>query len=169
MHRLIEDNLEEYLAGEVRGRRLEELRQHLEACAGCREQVTLFEAGSQLLRSLRPGDVVDPQPGFYGRVRGRVETQINSSVWAVFFEPMFARRLVYSSLALVVLLTAAALTTGPNEYEGATPEMYIAEQEFPPTLGHDQLLDRDIVLTTLASYGEGGGEEEEHPFPVSSE
>lgn len=50
----------------------------------------------------------EPLPGFYARVMARIEAEVQPSVWNFVFQP-FARRIVYASMALAVLLLAVAL------------------------------------------------------------
>jgi len=64
-----------------------------------------FERQTLALRALRTPDDAEPKPGFYARVMQRIdEARASSSVWSVFLEPLFARRLALASAALVVLL-----------------------------------------------------------------
>ncbi len=75
MHEPVVEGLEEYLAGEARGARLEAIEQHLAECAACRENVMALRAQQELLRELRSPVVTGPAPGFYARVMERIEAQ----------------------------------------------------------------------------------------------
>ena len=47
---------------------------------------------------------VEPGAGFYARVMNRIETQAKPSVWSLFGESMFAKRLAYASATFLVLV-----------------------------------------------------------------
>src|SRR5260370_34259517 len=103
MHQPIKDNLEEYLKGSAQ-QVPQAFHAHLVACEECASELRLLETQANMLRSLRSVADVAPHPGFYARVMERVEEQGRGSVWSVFFQPSFGRRLAIASSALVVLL-----------------------------------------------------------------
>ncbi|MBZ2184457.1 MAG: hypothetical protein K7J46_07060 [Bryobacter sp.] len=86
---------------------------YLNANPEARQQVLDMIDISRLIREnfqLPPGEQTDiePAPGFYARVMARIESQaLPPSIWNFFLEPL-GMRLVYASLALAVLLFAAA-------------------------------------------------------------
>jgi hypothetical protein len=59
-----------------------------------------------LLRELRPpgGAEPEPQPGFYARVMERIEAEGPISIWNLFVESAFGRRIAVASMALALLL-----------------------------------------------------------------
>jgi hypothetical protein len=92
---------------------------------------------TQLLQSLRCPDELTPRAGFYARVMDRVESQDNKSVWSVFLEPIFGRRLAMASAALMLLLGLAFFTTPQAEEEFAfNPDSVVMDESRPaPALG----------------------------------
>jgi hypothetical protein len=103
---------------------------------------------------------VDPAPGFYARVIERIEAQRVNSFWSVFLEPVMARRIVYASLCLLVLLGSAVVSTGPMQSGPAaatTPVALMADESMPAADGSDIHHDRTVVLTTLTSFGGPAG------------
>jgi predicted anti-sigma-YlaC factor YlaD len=103
MHRLIRDHLEEVLTGD--GMRPDHpAGKHLAACEECRNEVSLMQGHGELLRSWQSSAEVDPHPGFYARVMERIETQGPASIWNLFFDSVFGRRIAMASLALALLL-----------------------------------------------------------------
>ena len=46
----------------------------------------------------------EPDAAFYARVMNRIETQARPSVWSLFGESMFAKRLAYASATFLVLI-----------------------------------------------------------------
>ena len=87
-------------------------RAHLGACSGCREQVAALQAQARMLHILRaPAEDLHPAPGFYARVMERIEAQRPVSLWSVFLEPIFARRVMYATLVLLLTLGSSTLFT----------------------------------------------------------
>jgi anti-sigma factor RsiW len=150
MHEPVIGRLEEYLAG---GGPFVDVEEHLNNCANCRKELDAMQMHSALFRSLRAD--VDPTAGFYARVINRVETQARPSVWSLFGESLFAKRLAYASgVALVALGTL--LVTSPDAEEPlavAAPERILAGESDPmPVTMEDPQQDRDVVLVNLATY-----------------
>lgn len=108
---------------------------------------------SLLIRSTLAAPDVDTAAGFYARVIARIEAQTKPSIWNILLEP-FVRRIVYASLALMLLLGGVLVSTEPHEEETASlPEVMLASDEEPaPLLGTDQERDRDAVLVNLTTY-----------------
>ena len=101
MHEFVKGSLEEYLSGAH-----PETEEHLRTCESCRIEVEAMRAQSSLFASLKAPAEMEPGPGFYARVMSRVETQTRPSVWSLFGESLFAKRLVYASAACLVLFGA---------------------------------------------------------------
>jgi hypothetical protein len=93
---------------------------------------------------------------------GRIEEQDRRSVWSVFLQPSFGRRLAIASATLVVLLGTYLVTTEPGDQNVvlapstvATDSVNVAATEagvVPDTL--QQQRQRDAVLVDLASFHE---------------
>lgn len=162
MHQPIRDNLEEYLKG-AGSQMPQEFNAHLASCHDCAAELRLLEDQAAMLRSLQAGEV-EPSPGFYARVRERIEEQAKSSIWSVFLDPSFGRRLAVASAALVLLLATYLVTTEPGDHgnmaanpvvvleDNPTPELAVQQQD---TVARDTLQqERDAVLVNLASYHE---------------
>jgi anti-sigma factor RsiW len=115
MHDVIRNGLEGYLSRHLAPEHLAAFRAHLAECAGCRERVAAFEQQSALIQTLRVSEEdVAPAPGFYARVMERIDSQRPISLWSVFLQPLFARRVLYASLALFLFLGSSILWTGEN-------------------------------------------------------
>lgn len=155
MHGLIRKRLEDYLRGGSDKKVPLEFEQHLRDCESCREEVSWMQDQSQVLRALSAPRDIEPAPGFYARVLNRIEAQQSGSIWSVFLDPIFGRRLVATSLTLAVLLggyVAFREVAYPPSANDA--EAIIAVEEHPPGLGQDRQRDRDTILVTLATYNE---------------
>ena len=111
MHRVIQDRLEEVLDSVRAGKLSGELTVHLDQCAECRREIESMDQQARLLRRLRPQAEAEPRAGFYARVLERIELQGPVSVWNLFFDSMFGRRIAFASLALMLLLGVYLVST----------------------------------------------------------
>jgi anti-sigma factor RsiW len=154
MHQPIRDSLEEYLAGALGPQEQRNLEAHLASCSECRKKVEEIEQQSGMFQALRPSEVPELDPSFYARVIDRIDNMRVPSFWSLLLEPAFAKRLVYSSLLLLVLLGGLLMTTPAGNMTPAhTPESILAGEQYPPAHGgvdHD----RDVVLVNLATYSD---------------
>jgi anti-sigma factor RsiW len=166
MHQEISRHLEEYLKGEesLRGSAPAEFHSHLGECEECAQEVRALQAQSQLLRSLRAPQDIEPRAGFYARVIERIEAQ-PASIWSVFLDRRFGLRLAVASAALVALLGTYLVTSEPSGPElASSPAIVLTD---PPRTtaanlpteasgqedeGLQQKQQRDAVLVDLASY-----------------
>jgi len=158
MHQPIRENLEDYLNGPAE-KIPQEFHAHLAVCQECAGELGLLEAQASQLRMLRPAESVEPRPGFYARVRERIEAQERASIWSVFLEPRFGRRLAVASGVLALLLGGYLVSS-----ELADPEIAVAPTVAvgspaagPIAVAEDtpqQQQQRDAVLVDLASYHE---------------
>jgi hypothetical protein len=167
MHEPVVDGLEEYLAGTLAGQRLEAFRRHVAGCVECQRLLNGLPFQQALLRELRPPRPMGPAPGFYARVWTRIEAQRASSIWSVFLEPAFGRRLSYAALALLVVLSVAVWNGPGQPMVDETNPMVVFAIELPEAPGLDPGHDRAVVLTHLVSTGTAG--DEVPSLPVSSD
>lgn len=143
MHRSIRDNLEEVLAEPARSGALQE---HLHDCQECSGEINAMRAQAQLLRNLRAD--AEPRPGFYARVLERIEAQRQVSIWSLFGESAFGRRLAFASMALALLLGTYLVTTEQAEHRlaNSTRQSALMWSQAEP--------DRADVLVNLVTYQE---------------
>ncbi len=167
MHEPVVDGLEEYLAGSARGARLAAIEQHLASCQSCRSAVEQMRAHQQLFRELRSPAQLGPAPGFYARVRQRIDARRAASIWSIFLQPAFSRRLSYASLALLVVLSFAVWQGSAEPVMDEGNPMVVFALEMPDAPGLDPGHDRAVVLTHLVSSGGMG--DEIRTLPMSSD
>jgi len=112
---------------------------------------------SLLFKSLQAPADLDPRAGFYARVMNRIETQNRPSVWSLFADSLFAKRLVYASATFLLLLGTFLVSSASVEetYVASGPEAILAGQELPEPVTMDPGRDRDVVLVNLATYSDG--------------
>ena len=103
MHRLIENHLEEALS---KGGLPQDhpARQHLNECGDCRSEVDAMREQAAVLQDWAVPQEMDPHPGFYARVWDRIEAQRPVSIWNLFTESVWGRRLVTASLSVALLM-----------------------------------------------------------------
>lgn len=151
MHQPTREGLESFLAGRPEPAFLA----HINQCPECQELAGLFQSQSAIIRTLRPAEEVEPPPGFYARVMDRIEVQKSSSIWSVFLEPLFARRLMYASAVFTVVMGIFLFTSPKDEMMASTmPEQILAEEMPPPTQLVDLERDRNTVFVQLTTYQE---------------
>ena len=154
MHKPVLIHLESYLQG-VRNM---ELESHIAACSGCREQVALMRENAGLFLTLSASEVPEVRPGFYGRVIARIESQGKPGFWSLLLDPTFGRRLVYSSLSLVILMSVYLLATETptNSFASYSPEMILSQpkSDSGQPIGTNPQRDRDTVLVNLTTFSE---------------
>ena len=155
MHEPVKVYVEDYLSGSDTLPR--EFTAHLLACEACHREVAELEAQSALLRLLKAPEEFEPRAGFYARVIERVEAQRQSSIWSVFLEPAFGRRLAVASAVLAMLMGVYLVSSEPGAHSrelGAQAIVLSGEDEPGPVLGAGQEQDRGAVLVNLATYQE---------------
>lgn len=154
MHRLTKERLEQILSAPER-RLPADLEQHLAGCRECRAQLRSLREHSRCLQSLRLSEELQPRLGFAARVIDRIDSQQRASMWSVFFEPAFGRRLVLVTLALTLVLgSLVAFQEADDAFSSPPPQAIMAIEDHPPNLGLDPQRDRQTILVTLATYKE---------------
>src|SRR6202162_4299577 len=127
MHREIRNHIEDVLTGaeSVLG------RQHLSECEDCRAQLLRMREHASLLRELRPPDgaEMEPRAGFYARVMERIEAEGPISIWNLFIESAFGRRIAVASMALALLLGIYLVSA-----ERSAQDPMVAAQESQPEI-----------------------------------
>jgi hypothetical protein len=153
MQKPIRERLEEYLSGMDSASR-REYESLLARDQSARQEIDEMRGQADLLQSLRaPEEELAPAPGFYARVMDRIESQRPLSVWEVFLQPVFARRLAYASLTLILVLGMLTVRAGLSpEVVASSPEAILAERPVSRDLGVDRQHDREVVLVDLVSY-----------------
>jgi hypothetical protein len=85
----------------------------LAGCEECRSEVQGMQEHTALLRELRAPEsfVAEPRAGFYARVMERIEAEGPISIWNLFIESAFGRRIAVASMALAILLGVYLVTS----------------------------------------------------------
>ena len=152
MHGSIRDRLEELLAAGLAGARRPELDEHLASCAECSSEVEAMRSHSELLRSLRAPEDVNPAPGFYARVLQRIEERAPESIWSVLADSVFAKRLVYASLTVAVALGTYVVTEESRDGHLRGERMVAQQFHYDAPIVGSQSQQRDAVLENFAVH-----------------
>jgi predicted anti-sigma-YlaC factor YlaD len=158
MHQPIKERLEEYLGGMEDSIAEQEIEDHLASCPQCRRAVNAMRRQAEFIQGLRPAGEAEPSPGFYARVLDRIELQRVPSIWELFLEPVFGRRLVYASVTLALILGTLVVTSGtrptatPAYSNYYSPEAILAAEPVSQYMGDDIEHDRSVVFVNLATY-----------------
>jgi len=99
---------------------------------------------------IRPSDELTPSPGFYERVRSRIEQIERQSIWIPFIYSRFSTRIAISFLALSLAAFGYVVAAEWNA-NGAerTLNGRVSDAIFNPT---DLQQQRDAVLMQFAAY-----------------
>ena len=121
MHREIRDRIEDVLNGT-------RVPQHLGECRECREEIAAMREQTAWLGELRAPEnlELEPRAGFYARVLQRIEAEGPVSIWNLFIESAFGRRIAVASLALALLLGIYVVSS-----ERAAQDPFLAGQQTP--------------------------------------
>ena len=164
MHDPIRDNLEDYLRGSA-DKIPQEFQAHLASCGDCATELRLLELQSEVLRSLRPDEEMEPRAGFYARVMDRIENEGRSSIWSVLLQPSVGRRMAVACATMVVLLGTYFVATELSEPMVAVAPSVADVAPVLPEIEAPRLQtvrennaqverQRDAVLVNLASFHE---------------
>jgi hypothetical protein len=151
MHDPVVNELEDYLAGKASPA----FHGHLASCQECRAEVESIADVSGLLAVLLsdPETAVQPSPFFYTRVAAGIVERQNTGHWGLLAPgAAFFRRVAFASLLLLAGL-GSYLVMREGDISPANDAVTIIAQH-DPTADHAASSDRDVMLVTLASYGE---------------
>ena len=154
MHDAVVNELEEHLAGTASP----EFHAHLAVCRGCRSEVDSIARVSQLLTELKSDSdtAVAPSPFFYTRVAASIVEDQNTNHWGLLAPgAAFFRRVAFASLVVLACLGSYfVMREGdvPAIDRGTDAAAVIAQHDV--TADHAASSDRNLMLVTLASYGE---------------
>lgn len=159
MHQPVRNNLEEYLrsvGGSFAKPVPPEMETHLASCGDCAKKLKQLERQAVALRSLKGPADLEPRAGFYARVMQRIEdARATNSIWAAFLDPVFAKRLSYALVTMVLLLGTYLVSTEPGD-RGAVHQPAMAVTQTRDVVTSDDGVttpqERDAVLVDLAAY-----------------
>lgn len=153
MHRSIRGRLEDLLAFRGIASRDKELSAHLSSCTECSSEFSSMQAQAEMLTSLRAPEEMEPGPGFYARVIQRIEECAKESMWGAFICSPFAKRLIYASLTVAVMLGTYVVTQEARDGHLLGRQAVVAQNLHydAPVVG-SEVQQRDAVLENFAVH-----------------
>jgi predicted anti-sigma-YlaC factor YlaD len=155
---LIREHLEDVLAGTLPAN--DRVSVHLKECEECRDEVDGMRTQNQVLRSFKAGADFEPRAGFYARVLERIELQRPISIWALFTDSVFGRRLATASLSMAMLMGLYMVSTEQQEQSMFAAQSAVEMDPLYPSAGFAASVmdanasDNGAVLLSLVSYRE---------------
>ncbi len=150
MHDVVVNELEEHLTGKASPA----FHGHLASCRECREEVESIAGVSELFGELRPDSLnaLEPSPFFFTRVAAGIVEHQNKDHWGLLAPgAAFFRRIAFASL-LVLACLGSYLVMREDKMAGTDAATIMAQHDV--SADHAASTDRDLMLVTLASYGE---------------
>jgi len=148
MRHLVEEQLEEYLGGELSSEEERVFEEHLQQCRACGESLAQARSSHSYMALLVPEEAPPmPGPGFHFRVQRAIERKMESS-WMAELTRLLRPRLAYPLVFLMLLSAAWTLTLDLDREE----EILAAfPAQFSTTISSEteRLDSRDLVMATL--------------------
>jgi len=153
MHRSIRDRLEGLLAARGNAIRDKEASAHLASCIDCSSEFSSMQAQAELFKSLRTTEELEPAPGFYARVVQRIEDCAKESMWGAFIYTPFAKRLMYASLSVAVMLGTYMVTQEARDgHLLGAPAVVAQNAHYDAPVTGSETEQRDAVLENFAAH-----------------
>lgn len=157
MDSFLQEHLEDYLDGRLNEQNLKEFERRLVEDAEALAELALFQETSALFSSIRvdPAEELEPAPGFYYRVRERIEAERSESFWSFLLQPMMVRRFAFAAVMwMAVLGSVAALHDDTTSQSVELADSILKQQppqQYDVRMGFNLEANRDSMLTLLAS------------------
>jgi hypothetical protein len=112
-----------------------------------------MQAQAELLTSLRAPEEMEPAPGFYARVVQLIEERAKESMWGAFIYSPFAKRLIYASLTVAVMLGTYVVTQEASDgHLLARPAVVAQNVHYDAPVVGSEAEQRDAVLENFAVH-----------------
>ena len=148
MRHLMEEQLEEYLDGELSSDMERAVEEHLRGCRRCSRSLDEASSSRSYMAWLVPQEAPPvPGPGFHFRVQKAIEQRMESS-WLADLTRSLQPRLAYP-LLLLVMLSAAWTMTIDVEADDVTESAFPTQFSAVIFSEADRLDSRDLVMATL--------------------
>jgi anti-sigma factor RsiW len=153
MHRVVETHLESYLEGTLRVIDRREVEKHLDGCPACRGEVAELRQAHEWMQLLAAAEPLAPAPGFYNRVRLRIEAANALRAWPFWqLLPAFGRQLAYATMVLVLLAGAYVFTFQRTEQRAASNAIVdTLLRGDAPTLSADSHANRERAMQSIVT------------------
>jgi len=153
MRHLVEEQLEEYLGGELSSEQERAFAEHLQLCRACAESLAEARRSRSYMAWLVPEEAPPtPGPGFYLRVQRAIDRRMESS-WLEELTRSWQPRLAYPLLLLVLLSAAWTLSV---DVDAEDDMVFGFPTQFSTEISSeaDRLDSRDLVMATQVDLTE---------------
>ena len=152
MHSVVRNHLESYLDGTLLPVMRREVDAHIRECAECRQEVEEGKLTNEWMQALVT-ELMMPAPGFYARVRSRIEAE-GSQIWPFWqLMPVFSRQLSFAVMTMLLLLGGFLFTLRVTEDRPSTVALVqdapIIRAETPVLNASDAQSNRQRVMVAL--------------------
>jgi anti-sigma factor RsiW len=148
MRHLVEEQLEEYLAGELTSEEERAFGEHLKRCRECADSLAEARNSRSYMAWLVPEEAPPtPGPGFYFRVQSSIERKMEST-WLAELTRFLQPRLAYP-LVFLALLSVAWTFSVETELEEDMLAAFPAQFSNTISSEAERLDSRDLVMATL--------------------
>lgn len=157
MDSFLQEHLEDYLDGRLNEQNLAEFERRLTEDAEAVAELAMFQESASLLDAIRvdPADDVEPAPGFYYRVKERIELERGESFWSFLLQPVMVRRFAFAAMMWMAVLGSVAVFHDDTTAQSVELADSILKQQPPKQydvrMGYNLAANRDSMLTLLAS------------------
>jgi anti-sigma factor RsiW len=148
MRHLVEEQLEEYLAGELSAEDERTFHEHLKECRACADSLVEARNSRSYMAWLVPEEAPPvPGPGFYLRVQRSIDRKMESS-WLAELSRALQPRLAYP-LVFLALLSVAWTFSFEADAEEDILATFPAQFSTAISSEAERLHSRDLVMATL--------------------
>ena len=157
MDSFLQEHLEDFLDGRLNEQDSLEFERRLAQDSEAAAELALFEQTSELFDAFRvhPDEAVEPAPGFYYRVKQRIDAERGESFWNFLLQPVMVRRFAFAAMMWMVLLGSVAVFHDDTTAQSVDLADSILKQQPPQQydvrMGYNLEANRDSMLTLLAS------------------
>ena len=154
MHGPIRDRLEDLLKADSSAAIDKNIAEHLALCDECSSDLAAMRDQSSQFATLRPQACAEPSAGFYARVLQRIEDRQSDSIWGLFIESGFSKRLAVASLTLAIALGSYVVKQENRDGKIITMNMLAQNDRLhydAPVMG-SQTEQRDAVLSNFLEH-----------------
>ncbi|MDQ2711017.1 MAG: hypothetical protein M3Y24_02080 [Acidobacteriota bacterium] len=154
MHGPIRDRLEDLLKADGAATIDKNVVDHLASCEGCSSELAALRDQSLQFATYRPRESVEPSAGFYARVLQRIEERQSDSIWGLFIESGFSKRLAVASLTLAIALGSYVVRQENRDGKILTVNMLAQSDRlhYDALVMGSQTEQRDAVLSNFLEH-----------------